>query len=175
MYGSLTQWSIAIGFTFFYAGFAEYAAHRWTMHYPGLGKASWWKEHAIEHHAKGRNDINIDLSAFTTLFAGAPLLVFCPWLGWPWVSFVMLACTAYAALWSNLHAAYHEISDSWLARLPFFAYWKAHHMRHHLLPDRNFGTVFIYMDWLFGTHASSRLAALPDSSPSAHAVRRSVD
>lgn len=171
MQGSLTQWLIATGFTFLYAGFAEYAAHRWTMHYPGLGKASWWQEHAVEHHAKGRNDINIDLSALTTLFAGVPLLVFCPWLGWPWVCFVMLACIVYAALWSNLHAAYHDICDSWLTRLPFFAYWKAHHMRHHDHPGRNFGTVFVYMDWLFGTQIDSPAG----SSPAARSAGSSVD
>lgn len=150
--GQSMVWSIGILCLLLYTPLAEYAAHRWLMHYPGLGKGSWWREHAIEHHGKGRNDVNIDINALSVSASVIPLLIFAFFLGWAWVAFVLVASICYAALWSSLHESYHGISENWVTKLPFYSVWRKHHLLHHEQPKRNFGTVFIFTDRLFGTH-----------------------
>jgi sterol desaturase/sphingolipid hydroxylase (fatty acid hydroxylase superfamily) len=150
--GQSMVWAIAIFCLVLYTPLAEYAAHRWLMHYPGLGRGSWWREHAIEHHGKGRNDVNIDINALSVAASVTPLLVFAIFLGWAWVAFVLFASIAYSALWSSLHEAYHGVSENWVTKFRFYDIWRNHHLKHHQRPTRNFGTVFIFTDWLFGTH-----------------------
>lgn len=149
-------WAIAILCLVLYAPLAEYAAHRWLMHYPGLGRGSWWREHAVEHHGKSRNDVNIDLNALSVVASVSPLLVFAIFLGWAWVAFVLLACIGYAALWSSLHEAYHGVSENWVTKFRFYDIWLNHHLKHHKQPTRNFGTVFIFTDRLFRTLCLTR-------------------
>jgi sterol desaturase/sphingolipid hydroxylase (fatty acid hydroxylase superfamily) len=144
-------WAIAILCLLLYTPLAEYAAHRWVMHVPGMGKGSWWREHAIEHHGKSRNDVNVDINALSVVGATSPMFVFAIFLGWPWVVFVLVACVLYAALWSSLHETYHGVSENWVTKFPFYDIWLKHHLLHHQQPTRNFGTVFIYTDMLFGT------------------------
>lgn len=150
--GQSMVWAIAILCLVLYAPLAEYVAHRWLMHYPGLGRGSWWREHAIEHHGKGRNDVNIDLNALSVVASVSPLLAFGIFLGWAWVAFVLVACIGYAALWSSLHEAYHGVSENWVTKFRFYNIWLKHHLLHHQQPKRNFGTVFIFTDRLFRTH-----------------------
>jgi hypothetical protein len=145
-------WAIAILCLVLYTPLAEYAAHRWLMHFPGMGRGSWWREHAIEHHGKGRNDVNIDINALSVVAATSPMFVFAIFLGWAWVAFVLFACIGYAALWSSLHESYHGISENWVTKFRFYDIWLEHHLKHHQRPTRNFGTVFIFTDRLFGTH-----------------------
>ena len=144
-------WLIATLSLLIYAPIAEYAIHRWVMHSPHLGRGTWWTEHAVEHHGRRRNDINIDIDALSVLFAASPLLLFAGVLGWPWVVAVLLACIAYAALWSSLHAAHHGIRGSWTTRLGIHPIWLHHHQLHHQNPRTNFGTVFIFTDVVFRT------------------------
>jgi sterol desaturase/sphingolipid hydroxylase (fatty acid hydroxylase superfamily) len=145
-------WAIAILCLVLYTPLAEYAAHRWLMHYPGMGRGSWWREHAIEHHGKSRNDVNIDINALSVVAATSPMFVFAIFLGWAWVAFVLAACIGYAALWSSLHESYHGVSENWVTKFRFYDIWLKHHLKHHQQPTRNFGTVFIFTDWLFRTH-----------------------
>ena len=145
-------WAIAILCLVLYTPLAEYAAHRWLMHYPGMGRGSWWREHAIEHHGKSRNDVNIDINALSVVAATSPMFVFAIFLGWAWVAFVLVACIGYAALWSSLHEAYHGVSENWVTKFRFYDIWLKHHLKHHQHPTRNFGTVFIFTDRLFRTH-----------------------
>jgi sterol desaturase/sphingolipid hydroxylase (fatty acid hydroxylase superfamily) len=145
-------WAIAILCLVLYTPLAEYAAHRWVMHYPGMGRHSWWREHAIEHHGKGRNDVNVDINALSVVAATSPMFVFAIFLGWAWVAFVLFACIGYAALWSSLHESYHGVSENWVTKFRFYDVWLKHHLKHHQQPTRNFGTVFIFTDRFFGTH-----------------------
>lgn len=145
------MWFLAIVVAFFYASFIEYFAHRFTMHKPGLGKGTWWSEHTVEHHAKKRTDINIVLSALTTFMAAIPLLVFCIWLGLLWALIVLSCCVLYAAVWSSLHAAHHEVGSKWITKVPLYKIWRRSHLLHHEHPSKNFGTIFIWTDYLFGT------------------------
>ncbi|MGH6848464.1 MAG: sterol desaturase family protein [Methylocella sp.] len=144
-------WAIAILCLLLYTPLAEYAAHRWVMHYPGMGRGTWWSDHAIEHHGKSRNDVNIDINALSVVGATSPMFVFAIFLGWPWVVFVLVACIGYATLWSSFHEAYHGISETWVTKFRYYDIWRKHHLLHHQHPKRNFGTVFIYTDMLFGT------------------------
>ena len=150
--GQSMVWAIAILCLILYAPLAEYAAHRWVMHFPGMGRGSWWREHAIEHHGKGRNDLNVDITALSVVAATSPLLVFAIFLGWAWVSCVLFACIGYSWLWSSLHEAHHGISENWVTKFRFYNIWLKHHLLHHRQPTRNFGTVFIFTDRLFRTH-----------------------
>jgi sterol desaturase/sphingolipid hydroxylase (fatty acid hydroxylase superfamily) len=145
------NWFLIIIVSFFYASLIEYFAHRWTMHRPGLGKGSWWSDHAIEHHKKHRMDINIVLSALTTFFAALPLLLFTFILGKWWIIFVLVFCMLYAQIWSSLHASHHDVGSSWISKLPLYKIWRQHHLVHHDHPNKNFGTIFIWTDYLFGT------------------------
>ena len=125
-----------------------------------LPASKWWREHAVEHHRKGRNDINVELGALSPLFTASPMLMLAVVLGWPWVATVLTTCILYSALWSSLHAAYHGKNDGWVTRLAIYARWKEHHLRHHEYPNRNFGTVFIFTDRIFGTkHLQSSSSA----------------
>jgi sterol desaturase/sphingolipid hydroxylase (fatty acid hydroxylase superfamily) len=149
--GQSMIWAIAILGLLLYTPLAEYAAHRWVMHYPGLGRGAWWRDHAIEHHGKSRNDINVDIDASSVVAATSPCLVFGIFLGWAWVTFLLVACIAYAYVWSSLHEAYHGVSENWVTKFRYYDMWRKHHMFHHQRPTRNFGTVFIFTDMLFRT------------------------
>ena len=65
--------------------------------------------------------------------------------------FLLVACIGYATLWSSFHEAYHGISETWVTKFRYYDIWRKHHLLHHQHPKRNFGTVFIYTDMLFGT------------------------
>jgi len=145
------SWLIILIIAFLYGSLVEYGAHRWTMHKPGLGKIPLWEEHAVQHHAKHRMDVNIVLSAFTVLLAASPLFGFCFILGWSWALIVLFGCIVYAAIWSKLHAAYHEVGSSWIAHFPLYKIWRHHHLEHHKHINKNFGTLFIFTDFIFGT------------------------
>lgn len=142
---------IALGI---YAPLLEYVVHRWTMHYPGLGKGGLWRGHAVEHHGRGRNDLNIYMGAQSVVIAASPLFLFSFWLGWPWVTTLLAVCIAYAWVWSTLHAYHHDIEEGWLKNTRIYAIWRGHHLLHHEDPNTNFGTVFIFMDRLFSSQKS---------------------
>lgn len=144
-------WFVALLCLALYTPFAEYVVHRWLMHRPTFGDNAVWRNHAIEHHAKSRFDINIDLPPHSAIIAATPLLVFCLWLGWPWAVVVAASAALYAHLWSVLHACYHDLAQHWLAGQPFYEEWRRHHMVHHDDPDTNFGAIFLFTDRLFGT------------------------
>ena len=144
--------------SFGYIAILEYVIHRWVMHFPGLGKHSWWRDHAVEHHGHARNDVNITVSAGIMVIGLAPMFALGAFLKWPWIAFVLAECIAYASLWSALHAAYHEVGSggSTLRRRRWYAKWRAHHLTHHKHPSRNFGAVFIWTDHLFHTNAATK-------------------
>jgi sterol desaturase/sphingolipid hydroxylase (fatty acid hydroxylase superfamily) len=134
-----------------YAAAAEYAAHRWIMHRPLPWRTARYVEHAVEHHGRGRLDINIDLSPATVLVAASPLLAGCLWLGWSWALVVGGLSAGYAALWTALHRAHHDLGNLWLKALPGYSWWRSHHLQHHDNPRTNFGAVFPWTDYCCGT------------------------
>lgn len=144
----MVLWSLLI---VAYAALAEYTIHRWVMHMPGFDRV--WHEHAVLHHRDGRNDLNVDMSSTMALLLSAPLHALSPWLG---VRFSVIVCClafVYAWAWTLLHRCIHGVGAAWVARLPGYRWWLAHHEAHHRRPGRNFGTVFTFTDRLFGTRA----------------------
>lgn len=146
-------WLLNLGAFLVYAHLAEYATHRWLMHRSVPGLRGEFIAHAIEHHGHGRNDLNIDANPLVILTLGSPLLVGCVWLGTAWFAVVAIGCWMYAAFWTLLHRAHHDVGSHWLRAVPGYAIWRSHHLEHHRRPTRNFGTVFIWTDQLFGTQS----------------------
>jgi hypothetical protein len=136
-----------------YTMLAEYFSHRWIMHHALFGKNKIWKEHFVEHHIHHRNDVNITLSPVTSFILGLPLLVFCFWLGWWWVLVLVVLSIMHAGAWSILHSAYHNVGHFWVKNWWYYKQWETHHLYHHDHPRKNYGAVFIYTDYLFGTKA----------------------
>lgn len=145
------MFALATVSAFVYAVCVEYLAHRYAMHRGSLGMWYFWQEHAIEHHHKGRNDINLEISPITALVLGSPLLAWCPVVGWSFAFVVVSLALGYCVVWTALHKAHHGIGCLWLRRMPGYAALYRHHLLHHLNPTKNFGAVFIFSDRLFGT------------------------
>jgi sterol desaturase/sphingolipid hydroxylase (fatty acid hydroxylase superfamily) len=143
----------AIFISLIYTMIGEYASHRWIMHYPLFGKNKIWREHFIEHHIHHRNDVNITLSPVTSFILGLPLLVFCFWLGPLWILAMVIFSIMHAGSWSILHSAYHNVGYMWVKNFWYYKKWERHHLYHHSHPRKNYGAVFIWTDYLFGTKA----------------------
>lgn len=139
-------------FTFFYTSIAEYWAHRFLMHQGIFGKNSIWYAHTVEHHANHRNDINIELSFFHSFILGLPLLVFCFWLGFLWLICLVIMAWLHSYSWTLLHSAYHGVARHlWVKKWWYYKVWERHHLLHHKYWNKNYGAVFIWTDYLFGT------------------------
>lgn len=149
----MTAWILSLIGLVIYAHLAEYAAHRWMMHRPIFPRSWFYREHAIEHHGRRRNDINIEISPLTVALLAAPALSACAWLGPWWLAAWVVGVHAYACAWTQIHKAHHDLGAAWVKRLPGYAYSRRAHLRHHDQPHRNFGTVFPWTDYLFRTAA----------------------
>jgi sterol desaturase/sphingolipid hydroxylase (fatty acid hydroxylase superfamily) len=147
-------WPNAIILLFVYAHLAEYGLHRWVMHEKRRG---WlrreYQAHHVEHHGRGRNDLNINAHPHVIFTVASPLLLICVWLGWPFAAVIAAFSGTYAAAWSLLHHAHHDLRFGWLHHVPGYSLWRDHHLSHHERPNRNFGTVFPWTDYIFGTKA----------------------
>ena len=135
-----------------YAHLAEYALHRWAMHRPLFGRrSSLYRDHHVEHHGRGRNDLNITISAGNIAMVASPLLIGCAWLGGDWAACVFLASIVYSEAWTAIHSAHHATGCMWVRSVPGFHLWSDHHAKHHTRPNRNFGTLFPWTDFVFFT------------------------
>lgn len=137
---------------------AEYWIHRSLMHKPRLGKTgplkSVYQDHAVEHHGKHRNDLNIDMPLYNHLTIGSPALILFYLLG----GYIAVTCLLsvfvfHSYTWTKLHRAIHSLEDNWMGRSWFFKYFYNHHVGHHDRPNKNYGVVFIFTDYIFGTKA----------------------
>jgi hypothetical protein len=145
---------LAILFSIFYTAIVEYAAHRWLMHKGIFGKNRIWRDHSIEHHVHRRTDINIELPPTHSFILGLPLLLLCFWLGWLWLLCVIVMAILHATTWTVLHSTYHGVGKfPWVKKMWYYKQWETHHLYHHDHPRKNYGAVFIYTDYLFGTKA----------------------
>ena len=144
-------WIFWLVVAFLYASLAEYYLHRYVMHRPIRWLYDWYAEHYIEHHGRKRNDVNINLGFMLTFLLSSPLLVGWWWLDSQWVIVVGALSFAYAETWTALHRCHHDLGCRWLKSVPGYAIWREHHEGHHQHFGRNFGTVFIWTDRLFGS------------------------
>lgn len=138
---------------------AEYFSHRFLMHRPLLNKFGHpgiFHEHAISHHHEGRTDVGVDMSIPRHLMYGSPFIVAAALFDLLGALILTSVLISYAIAWTKLHRAIHDIEDNWTRSLWFYAAMMRHHNEHHRRPGRNFGFVFPFTDYLFGTASPQR-------------------
>jgi ubiquinone/menaquinone biosynthesis C-methylase UbiE len=156
----------------------EYATHRWIMH-----KVNRWldpnleqlRAHGKHHQGMNHHDL-VDVPVRNGLRLTAPVILCVLVWGFfvgPVASIIapVLALLSwnfiYPYLWNRMHRAIHDLEANWFRRSgPIFRFFSNHHLQHHAQANVNFGTVFPWTDYLFGTRAKgpvgrSRSAARP--------------
>jgi|TARA_R100000426_G_C4803806_1_gene103667 sterol desaturase/sphingolipid hydroxylase (fatty acid hydroxylase superfamily) len=136
-----------IGFVlgFLYGSLLEYVIHRYIFHKLGHKKQSMWSYHIKGHHVLSRKNNFIDLTESKVENLGMILLVlahipivllsFGFWLG----------VTVYAISFKIMHGYQHANPD-------FTKKYMKWHWDHHMkTPNKNFGVVVPWMDYLFQT------------------------
>lgn len=167
----LLNFAVALPFTLFFMCIAEYAAHRWVMHWEWKHKWLRWlnrfsfDHHDGEHHRKNMDHpvwLHIDLLVRYHLFATTPL-----WLiqfyrishGELWIfgRFValMVVLFGHSYVWSKLHRQMHGIENNWTGKLWCYEKLYAHHMLHHEQSNRNYSVLSMWTDRLFRTAIST--------------------
>ena len=133
--------------------FMEYIIHRYTMHKRQNWLPKWiWKHHAVDHHRDDRNDLNIDLPFYIHLVVGSPIL----FLSYYYFGIISMSCLLaifyyHSYVWTHMHRAIHGIKDHWIGNTKYYERAKKHHLDHHKRPAKNFGVVFLWTDYVFGT------------------------
>lgn len=120
--------------------------------------ASHYHPHHVMHHGHGDNsDEYMDFSLWTAarfFLASAPLSIGLTWLLWPYAgaAFIVLCGWWYFA-WKSTHRLIHDDRRYWWARVvvPYYHAVLKHHEGHHVRPTRNFGALFFWSDYVFGT------------------------
>jgi len=149
----LVDFSTWLVFWYFVMAFAEYLIHKHTMHKRKRWLPYWvFKHHAIDHHKDGRHDLNIDLPIWMHLSIGSPLIAASYLIG-GWVCTIPLLITFFyhSYIWTHMHRAIHDLEDHWITKTNYYKRAKKHHLDHHKRPATNFGVVFLWTDYIFGT------------------------
>lgn len=149
----LGQFGLWLLIWYFVMAIAEYTIHRYTMHKKQQWLPYWvFKHHAIDHHRDDRHDLNIDLPVWLHLLVGSPLIVG-SFLYAGWVSTVplLLIFFYHSYVWTHMHRAIHDLEDHWITKTTYYEQAKDHHLKHHQRPAKNFGVVFLWTDYIFGT------------------------
>ena len=129
----------------------EYIVHRWFMHGHKSPVTQLRLEHQFMHHDSERNDMNIDMKPWRQLKLTTPVWIpltyFFPALG---VFFVAIVCF-HAYLWTKVHRAHHDLEDSWVTKTSLYKRLRRHHLKHQEDDTKNFGVIWIWNDYFFGT------------------------
>lgn len=145
--------------------FGEWAVHRFVLHGHWLARfkstAYIYRQHHIEHHGRGRNEIipHIHLRlrdywlAAPFIAIGLTRFAFGSVEGLAGAVALLSVCVGHMILWNALHRAIHGLDRNWVTRLPGYAMFARHHIGHHRNPRRNFGVVCIWTDRWMGTLA----------------------
>jgi len=147
---------ISIVTLFVVCSLGEYVVHRWAMHRRG---SSFFQSHAVEHHGHNRNENrHMGLSLGQWVVANlslSPLTITVSLLADPFFWIYQLAFTLWWFMsWGFIHRAIHDEPSFWWGAylVPWFRWSRAHHLNHHKKVTTNFGAVFPWTDYLFGTH-----------------------
>ena len=130
---------------FLYGSLLEYVIHRFVFHKLGHKKKSMWSYHLKGHHVLSRKNNFVDLTESNIESVGMFLLILIhvplffvsvgTWLG----------ITLYALAFKYLHGYQHKHPE-------FTKKYMKWHWDHHMKsPNKNFGVVVPWMDYLFGT------------------------
>jgi hypothetical protein len=123
------------------------------MHKPGT---SFFQSHAIEHHKDGCNEEHhmglrgqlwdVTLKSFPVIFLISLVTPWFPIVFYPFYLWWFLS-------WEFIHRAIHDEKGygwgAWL--LPWYRWSRKHHLDHHKKVTKNFGAVFPWSDYFFGT------------------------
>ena len=130
----------------------EYFLHRYFMHYPIRGFWDFYERHTLLHHNRRVTHTNIDLPMWFSMFLGLPITILLFLCGYLWMSLIFTVFAAlYGYMWTKIHRAIHCVEHNWTEKLFIFNRMKEHHLVHHLKSTKNFGTIFIFSDWIFGS------------------------
>lgn len=151
----LTSILLSLASFFVVMPLVEYVSHRWFMHRRRGHHV--YRQHCVEHHHHQRNEsIHIDMHPFQPANGLSALaLVAGAWAFSLTAAVVWVVCLgAYCWVWTTIHRASHDLGKAnWLTRTRYATAAVKHHLAHHEKPYLNFGTVFYFTDWLFGTSA----------------------
>ena len=130
---------------FLYGSLLEYVIHRFVFHKLGHKKKSMWSYHLKGHHVLSRKNNFVDLTESNIESVGMFLLIL---IHVPlfFVSFgAWLGITLYALAFKYLHGYQHKHPE-------FTKKYMKWHWDHHMKsPNKNFGVVVPWMDYIFGT------------------------
>ena len=130
---------------FLYGSLLESVIHRFVFHKLGHKKKSMWSYHLKGHHVLSRKNNFVDLTESNIESVGMFLLIL---IHVPlfFVSFgAWLGITLYALAFKYLHGYQHKHPE-------FTKKYMKWHWDHHMKsPNKNFGVVVPWMDYLFGT------------------------
>ena len=130
---------------FLYGSLLEYLIHDHLFHRMGKKRNSIFSYHLKGHHRLAKKNGFVDLTLSKVEFYGLFLLII---LHVPliFLSFnLWLGVTVYALAFKALHGIQHAYPD-------FTKKYMKWHWDHHMKnPNKNFGVVVPWMDYLFGT------------------------
>lgn len=154
----------------FVMALGEYFTHRIFMHKRRRGFTEFYKIHHVEHHGQGVNHgIHMDQSSFFHHLIALPLYIGLAisayngetkyWMGGAYSIGTMYAISLsflhHSLIWTATHRAIHGVRmnrfDKWIVRQKGYAWRSIHHEIHHQRPNKNYGVVYRWPDWLFGT------------------------
>lgn len=157
----LRQVSTWTGLFFAVMPLIEYASHRFVLHKPLFGKnGASYQDHHIDHHHRGMNEsIHLDVHVLqrNNLLPIAAILLTVYLIGGIVAALTWLCClTVYGEVWGQIHREAHGLGSDWIAKTWYGKEAIKHHLIHHENPKRNYGTVFPFTDWIFGTKQRSK-------------------
>ena len=129
----------------FYGNLLEYFIHRYVFHKLGRKKGSIWRYHLKGHHvlAKKQDFVDLTESPVETVGLVALLVIHAPL--WFFSAPLLAGVYLYAIAFSFMHGMQHKHPE-WTRK------WMKWHWDHHMSnPNKNFGVVAPWCDWIFGT------------------------
>lgn len=132
-------------FGFVYASFLEWFIHKYLYHKVGKNKNSIFSYHLKEHHVIARKNNFIDQKSSLVETVGLFLLVAIH-LPLMFINIgAFISVMLYAVAFSILHSKQHK--DPEFTKKYFKWHWE-HHMKN---PNKNFGVVTCWIDYLLKT------------------------
>jgi hypothetical protein len=117
-----------------------------------------YKPHAVEHHGKGLCEPqHVDLHPINALIAfglTSPVwLSYCVITNQAWTAITWFAWLLFwMLLWGPCHRHMHDSNQhKWVEYIPLYSRMRRHHLLHHDKPNVNYGTIFFFSDYFFGT------------------------
>ncbi len=131
----------------------KYFMHRWVKLFPKNFYTRTFYEHAILHHAQGKNHLNIDLKPYPGLVILSPVWITLLFIQPLAALAITIPVFFHAWFWTSIHRSFHGLTmPNKLVQYMGYNLLLKHHVEHHRRPGKNFGTAFgPTADFIFGT------------------------